>query len=190
MFFISGCVIRTYTTEMDRVDQEIYGNKGFIMGSRPEPEEKPETRRTREIYNIEIELPSGYRTSQEIKDKELYGNRGYIKGGIAPEKEVCMSEGGMGQVSSRFSGGINSAGMPQIIYSESSSAGAGLQGRPLSEEGNVQYYVVQKNDTLQKISEKFFGTTKKWKAIYNANKNILKSPDRIRPGQKLAIPKE
>ena len=52
-----------------------------------------------------------------------------------------------------------------------------------------EYYVVQKGDTLQKISEKFFGTTKKWKDIYEANRKVLKSPDRIRAGQKLVIPK-
>ena len=28
MFFVSGCVMRTYTVDMDRVDQEIYGNRG------------------------------------------------------------------------------------------------------------------------------------------------------------------
>jgi len=51
-------------------------------------------------------------------------------------------------------------------------------------------YKVQKNDTLQKISMKYFGTTKNWKKIFNANSDILKSPDKLRPGMTIRIPKE
>ncbi|MCM8789940.1 MAG: LysM peptidoglycan-binding domain-containing protein [Candidatus Omnitrophica bacterium] len=51
-------------------------------------------------------------------------------------------------------------------------------------------YTVQKDDTLQKISQKFFGTTKKWMKIYEANRDILKGPDKIYPGQVINIPME
>jgi nucleoid-associated protein YgaU len=51
-----------------------------------------------------------------------------------------------------------------------------------------QKYVVGKNDTLQKISKKFYGTTKKWTKIYEANKDVLKGPDKVYPGQTLNIP--
>ena len=36
---------------------------------------------------------------------------------------------------------------------------------------NVEKYKVAKGDTLQKISKKFYGTTKKWNKIYRANKD-------------------
>ncbi|MFH0826311.1 MAG: LysM peptidoglycan-binding domain-containing protein [Candidatus Omnitrophota bacterium] len=49
-------------------------------------------------------------------------------------------------------------------------------------------YTVQKGDTLQKISQKYFGTTKKWTKIYQANKDALKGPDKIYVGQVLNIP--
>ena len=49
-------------------------------------------------------------------------------------------------------------------------------------------YKVKKKDTLQKISKKFFGTTKKWYAIYELNKDKLKSPDKVFPGQIIRIP--
>jgi nucleoid-associated protein YgaU len=177
--------MRTYTVEMDRVDQEIKGNRGVVFGTPPEVSDTNEVRKTRTIYNVEIELPSGYRTTQEIEDKELYGNRGYVTGKMSPEKEVCITEDGEGKMpSSKFGAGLRSSRMPQIVYSES-SADMGID----SGKSQKEYYVVQKGDTLQKISQKFFGTTKKWKKIYNANKNVLKSPDRIRSGQKLAIPK-
>jgi nucleoid-associated protein YgaU len=51
-----------------------------------------------------------------------------------------------------------------------------------------EQYTVEKNDTLQKISKKFYGTTKRWTKIYEANKDILKGPDRVYPGQVLNIP--
>jgi len=53
---------------------------------------------------------------------------------------------------------------------------------------DFQEYTVTKNDTLQKISEKFYGTTKRWPEIYQANQDILDGPDQIKPGQVLNIP--
>lgn len=49
-------------------------------------------------------------------------------------------------------------------------------------------YTVRKGDTLQKISQKLYGTTKKWTKIYEANKDRLKAPDKIYPGQVLNVP--
>jgi nucleoid-associated protein YgaU len=50
-------------------------------------------------------------------------------------------------------------------------------------------YTVKKGDTLQKISEKYYGTTKKWQKIMQANRKTLKDdPKKLRPGMKLVIP--
>jgi len=59
-----------------------------------------------------------------------------------------------------------------------------------TEESNLSFekYTVAKNDTLQKISKKFYGTTKRWMRIYEANKDILRGPDKLYPGQVLNIP--
>jgi len=51
-----------------------------------------------------------------------------------------------------------------------------------------QKYTVGKNDTLQKISQKFYGTSKNWMKIYNANTDVLKGPNKVYPGQVLNIP--
>ncbi|MDD5128311.1 MAG: LysM peptidoglycan-binding domain-containing protein [Candidatus Omnitrophica bacterium] len=53
---------------------------------------------------------------------------------------------------------------------------------------NFENYTVEKNDTLQKISKKFYGTTKNWPKIYEANKDVLRSPDKLYAGQNLRIP--
>lgn len=51
-------------------------------------------------------------------------------------------------------------------------------------------YKVQKGDTLQKISMKFYGTTKKWRKIFSANQDQLKTADKVHPGQILRVPQE
>lgn len=49
-------------------------------------------------------------------------------------------------------------------------------------------YIVEKDDTLQKISSKFYGTTRRWMLIYEENRDILASPDKIHPGTEIRIP--
>lgn len=51
-------------------------------------------------------------------------------------------------------------------------------------------YKVEKDDTLQKISKKFYDTYKKWPKIYEANKDKIKDPNHIRPGIVIKIPRE
>lgn len=49
-------------------------------------------------------------------------------------------------------------------------------------------YTVQKGDTLSKIANQFLGNANKWNEIYEANKDTIKDPDMIHPGQELKIP--
>jgi nucleoid-associated protein YgaU len=53
----------------------------------------------------------------------------------------------------------------------------------------AQYHDVVSGDTLSAISKKFYGDANKYNAIFEANKPMLSSPDKIYPGQKLRIPK-
>lgn len=50
-------------------------------------------------------------------------------------------------------------------------------------------YTVKSGDTLTSIAKKYYKTGGSYMKIYNANKDILKSPDRIYAGQTLKIPK-
>lgn len=52
--------------------------------------------------------------------------------------------------------------------------------------GGEVVYVVQKGDSLSKIAKSYPGTT--WQKIFEANKDQIKDPDLIQPGQKLKIP--
>ncbi|MGB3181512.1 MAG: peptidoglycan-binding protein LysM [Cyclobacteriaceae bacterium] len=52
----------------------------------------------------------------------------------------------------------------------------------------AQYHMVQKGDTLSKISKEVYGDPMKYPVIFEANKPMLKDPDLIYPGQVLRIP--
>lgn len=49
-------------------------------------------------------------------------------------------------------------------------------------------YVVKPGDSLSKIARREYGDARKWPAIFEANKDTIKNPDLIFPGQKLIIP--
>ena len=51
--------------------------------------------------------------------------------------------------------------------------------------GGANTYTVEAGDNLSKIGAKY-GIT--WKAIYDANRDIISNPDMIHPGQELKIP--
>jgi len=83
---VTGCV-RTYTITKDRVDLEVAGNQGVIYGTPPAPHKVESA--TRDIYAIDIELPTGEeirksftktpRNSQSgAQDKDVSGNAGMV----------------------------------------------------------------------------------------------------------------
>ncbi len=51
-----------------------------------------------------------------------------------------------------------------------------------------QFYEVKRGDTLSKIAKEFYGNAMKYPVIFEANKPMLKDPDKIYPGQMLRIP--
>ncbi len=50
-------------------------------------------------------------------------------------------------------------------------------------------YVVQPGDTLSSISKRYYGSVRRWKDIYKANRDRLASPESVRPGQTLRLPR-
>ncbi len=52
----------------------------------------------------------------------------------------------------------------------------------------AQFYTVKRGDSLSKISKKYYGSAKKYKIIFEANRPMLKDPNLIYPGQVLRIP--
>jgi nucleoid-associated protein YgaU len=80
------------------------------------------------------------------------------------------------------------------VASTEASLGTGIAGGGLASAGGgeaaSQFYTVQKGDTLSKIAREFYGEASKYPQIFEANKPMLKDPDKIYPGQMLRIPPE
>ena len=55
-------------------------------------------------------------------------------------------------------------------------------------EPEAEFYTVVKGDNLSKISKMHYGDSNKYMQIFEANKPMLKHPDKIYPGQVLRIP--
>ena len=66
-----------------------------------------------------------------------------------------------------------------------SSSTAPTPSAPASE---TRTYEVKPGDSLSKIAKQEYGDANKWPQIFEANKDILKDPNKIYPGQKLKIP--
>ena len=49
-------------------------------------------------------------------------------------------------------------------------------------------YTVKPGDTLSKISKEFYGDPNRYQKIFEANRDKLENPDKIRVGQELTIP--
>lgn len=69
--------------------------------------------------------------------------------------------------------------------------GTGVEVRVVqraAETEQYRFYTVNRGDSLGAIAQKFYGSVDKFPVIFEANRNILSSPDRIKVGQRLAIP--
>jgi nucleoid-associated protein YgaU len=141
-------------------------------------------------------------TKDRVDQSLSSGNRGYLKGQAPadadnkPRKTTRVTQ----VVEVEFG---NQAAKQQPAAQQTAEpvySGSGEQESPVYQEepveevpavtGSFEKYTVQKNDTLQKISQKFYGTTRKWTKIYDANRDALKGPNKIYPGQTINIPSE
>jgi nucleoid-associated protein YgaU len=68
------------------------------------------------------------------------------------------------------------------------SSTAPAASEPTGTSGSGRTYVVVKGDTLSGIAKREYGNANKWPTIYEANKDVIKDPDLIYPGQQLRIP--
>ena len=95
-----------------------------------------------------------------------------------------------------FDGFFNKKEKPRPDFSNvrsggSSTAPAPGVGAPEAVASPViggRTYVVVSGDSLSRIAKRQYGDAQKWPRIYEANRNVIKDPDLIYPGQELRIP--
>ena len=72
------------------------------------------------------------------------------------------------------------------IQAPAAAAAAAVGGAPSTPAART--YTVQAGDSLSKISKQFYGDATKYMKIFEANKDKLADPDKIKAGQELVIP--
>ena len=70
----------------------------------------------------------------------------------------------------------------------SSTAAPPVTTKPVGGTATGGTYIVVKGDSLSKIAKREYGDANKWRTIYEANRDVIKDPDLIYPGQSLRIP--
>lgn len=74
------------------------------------------------------------------------------------------------------------------LQSAAPSQSLNTSSTPEAATGQTRIVTVQPGDTLSRISARVYGEAFKFEAIFNANRDILSSPDVIQAGMKLRIP--
>lgn len=170
---VSGCTVRQYSQRKERVDQEMTGNAGYLGGTPPPgAADRSGYKTTRKVYVWEV----------QSKDKKQ------VEEADQPAAPVRRGNVEVGEESRQVKPAITVPReiMEDTYVSEDAPADAvesGVPGVTLPTE-----YTVEKGDTLQKISKKFYDTYRKWNKIYEANKGKIKDPNRVKTGITITIP--
>ncbi|MRJ02565.1 MAG: peptidoglycan-binding protein LysM [Epsilonproteobacteria bacterium] len=129
-----------------------------IFGSKEEAPEKLKE-------HIEQDNPGVENLEVQIDDEGKVSLSGEAKDTDALQKAVLMA----GNVE-----GVSEVDPSGVVVQE-------------EKEIKVEIYEIQKGDTLWAIAERFYGDGNKWKKIFEDNREVIKDPDLIYPGQKIRI---
>ncbi len=161
---LAGCAsvkARTYVETKERVDQEPAGNAGYLFGT-TSPQPGSQMKKTRQVYVLEVTQ----KTPEEGKlTKDLETN-------INKNSPALPDASPAPLVSSPIKEALQEITSPTPFVAPTLPA----------------QYTVSKDDTLQTISKKFYNSYSKWPKIYEANKDKIPDPNRIKAGLVLTIP--
>ncbi|MCK5014080.1 MAG: LysM peptidoglycan-binding domain-containing protein [Candidatus Omnitrophica bacterium] len=187
VLFLFGCTgtknvsIQRYIEVKDRVDQNMEeGNAGFLSGT-PQPEDRSGIRKTRKTYVVEVSKEA----VEETEEVVIESGDALMEESAYDEEDVSYDLKDEDYDSAGFAATEDNLG---VSYEEANiSEDMGETVKPAS---SFVEYTVQKDDTMQKISKKFYDSYSKWPKIYEVNKDVISNPDRIKPGIVLQIPTE
>ena len=179
-FVLGGCrsakdiTVRNYIQEKDRIDQEISGAVGNWENAPTAVDTS--TKQTRKVYVLEFTKEANLDEGIDVKTDQSSSS---------PTPNELFEE------PLRKTPDRTSSTPPPAIPSfddEQSDQPRSSPAPTVAGEGSFVDYKVEKDDTLQKISKKFYDSYSKWPQIYEANKSVIKDPNRIKPGITIKIP--
>ena len=157
------------------------------------------------LGTVVMSLGAGCRTATRIIDEPRVdletsgGNRGYLIGHPPVSEGSAKTTRQMVETELEVPAFSKATGQPPqpMIGAGKAAPGdetAGMESMPSASTAGsqaVDTYVVKKGDSLWLIAARpeIYGNAGKWRRIYNANRDRLKTPSRIRAGMTLRIPR-
>jgi nucleoid-associated protein YgaU len=129
----------------------------------------------RDKYNHAIQTAKGFRMegSAEERDGKLY-----FKGTVQTQDQANKIWDAIKTVSS----------WPQEIVADIKATGTSTAPAPAAPASTTTTYTVKSGDTLSAIAKQFLGDANAYMDIFEANRDQLSDPNKIKPGQVLKIP--
>lgn len=148
---------------------------------------------------LALAAAAGCRTATRIKDvprvdlqvEDSGGNRGYLVGTPLAAKEWKTTRQIVETDVELPSFYKTKPGRTSVEPMTDSTVVEAAVEEPAAPAGPYDIYIVQKGESLWTISKKpeIYGKATYWRRIFDANRDILKSPDKVRAGMKLKIPR-
>jgi LysM repeat protein len=119
----------------------------------------------------------------QLQNLNMDGNKLFIRASAPTQDTKNKVWDQIKLVDPHFSDLIADIQAPAAVAAAAAAAGAGSAAG-----ASARTYVVQAGDSLSKISKEFYGNTNQYMKIFEANKDQISDPDKIKPGMKLNIP--
>ena len=148
-------------------------------------ENNPELERLKQKYQSVLNLMQQQQV--QLQNVHIEGNKLLIRG-IAPSQEAKNRVWDQIKlIDSSYSDLTCDLTVSQQAAAQqppaTMSAGAAVSGGQ-----NQRRYTVKAGDTLSKIARDHYGKSGEYMRIFEANRNVLSDPDKIKVGQELVIP--
>ncbi len=156
------------------------------------------SRRAQVLVGGLVVLLTGCRTATHVTevprvDLEVSGgNRGFLVGTPPPTSELKTTRQ-MVETNIEVPSFYKAKHTSTPVSLEAGAPATDAASAPDESRASVIYdtYVVQKGDSLWSIAAKpeIYGKATRWRRIFDANRELLKSPERVRAGMTLKIPR-
>lgn len=138
----------------------------------------------KKIFGKEEEAPEALKQHIEKDNPGVRNLQIEVKEGVATVKGEADSTAAREKVILMIG---NALGIREVMADELTVSSVGTA--PETAEA-VEFYVIEKGDTLSGIAKRFYGDANKYPLIFEANREVIQDPDLIFPGQKIRIPKQ
>lgn len=176
--------VRAYKQDKQRLDQMVEGTVGNWQNA-PQAVSQ-QTKQTRKVYFVEF---SKEPITAPNLDYLIAGDDASGEVAAVPVKNENNNFANTDRKPSARPSAV-SLRQPRLDIPEFEDEEEIYSEKSFETKLTYKNYKVEKNDTLQKISKKFFNSYSKWRQIYDANKDVITNPDVLQPGMSIKIPIE